>query len=158
MNPRDLIRIAKQLASGTVGGRRGRPRQTELRRAVSAAYYALFHALALSCANLLSGTDRSRPSWEQIYRGLEHGHARNQCNDQSGMTAFPVDIRYFGRRFVYTQGLRQHADYSPDASYSRRWVMQLIDETETALSSFENATNTDRRAFAIHVLVRRRRE
>ena len=158
MNPRDLIRIAKQLASGAVGGRRGRPRQTELRRAVSAAYYALFHALALSCANLLSGTDRSRPSWEQIYRGLEHGHARNQCNDQSGMTAFPVDIRYFGRRFVYTQGLRQHADYLPDASYSRRWVMQLIDETETALSSFENATNADRRAFAIHVLMRRRRE
>ena len=158
MNPRDLIRIAKQLASGAVRGRRGRPRQTELRRAVSAAYYALFHALALSCANLLSGTDRSRPSWEQIYRGLEHGHARNQCNDQSGMTAFPVDIRYFGRRFVYTQGLRQHADYLPDASYSRRWVMQLIDETETALSSFENATNADRRAFAIHVLMRRRRE
>ena len=158
MNPRDLIRIARQLASGAVGGRRGRPRQTELRRAVSAAYYALFHALALSCANLLSGTDRSRPSWEQTYRGLDHGHARNQCNDQSGMTALPADIRNFGRRFVYAQSKRQQADYSPTSTYSRRWVMQLIDENETALSAFENATSPDRRAFAIHVLMRRRRE
>ena len=44
MNPRDLIKIARQLASGAVDGNRGRPRQAELRRAVSAAYYALFHA------------------------------------------------------------------------------------------------------------------
>ena len=41
MNPHDLIRIARHLASGAVGGIRGRPRQAELRRAVSAAYYAL---------------------------------------------------------------------------------------------------------------------
>ena len=47
MNPQDLLRIAEELARGAIGGGRGRPRQAELRRAISAAYYALFHTLAL---------------------------------------------------------------------------------------------------------------
>lgn len=59
MNPRHLIRIARQLASGVVSGSRGRPRQAELRRAMSAAYYALFHALAYCCADRLAGSGRT---------------------------------------------------------------------------------------------------
>ena len=58
MNPDDLIRIAEHLASGGVRGRIGRPVQAELRRAVSATYYALFHALARCCANMLVGVQR----------------------------------------------------------------------------------------------------
>ena len=159
MNPRDLLRIARQLASGAVAGRRGRPRQAELRRAMSAAYYALFHVLALCCANRLAGptrTNRNELAWRQTYRALEHGHARNQCDNQSAMRAFPAEIRAFARRFVYMQGQRQHADYSPVATYSRRWVMQTIDEAEEALIPFEGANSADRRAFAIHVLFRHR--
>ena len=161
MNPRDLIRIARQLASGVTGGRRGRPRQAELRRAVSAAYYALFHHLALCCADRLAGStraNRNESAWRQTYRALEHGHARNQCDNQSAMRAFPAEIRVFARRFVYMQGQRQQADYSPTATYSRRWVMQIVDETEEALTSLESSSSTDRRAFAIHVLFRRRSE
>lgn len=73
MNPRDLIRIARQLASGAVGGNRGRPRQAELRRAVSAAYYAMFHALALSGANTLAGStraNRSQRAWNTATPGI----------------------------------------------------------------------------------------
>ena len=32
----------------------GRPRQSDLKRAISTAYYALFHALALMCADILA--------------------------------------------------------------------------------------------------------
>ena len=161
MNPRDLIRIARQLASGAVGGNRGRPRQAELRRAISAAYYALFHALAFCCADRLAGSTRSNRSesaWRQAYRALEHGHARNQCDSQSAMSVFPPEIQYFGRRFVFMQGQRQLAEYSPSASFSRGWVVQAINETEDAIDAFESAPNSDRRAFAIHVLFRPRRD
>ena len=161
MNPRDLIRIARQLASGAASGNRGRPRQAELRRAVSAAYYALFHALAHCCADRLAGSTRvgrSEAAWMQTYRALEHGHARNQCNDASIMSAFPSEIQNFGRRFVFMQRQRQQADYSPNATYSRLWVMQAVDETEDIITAFESAPSTDRRAFAIHVLFRRRPE
>ena len=161
MNPRDLIRIARQLASGAVGENRGRPRQAELRRAVSTAYYALFHALALCCAERLAGSTRAsrmNPGWSQTYRALEHGHARNQCDNQSAMSAFPAEIQNFGQWFVLMQRQRQQADYSPSATFSRDRVIQLINETEDAIIALENAPGSDRRAFAIHVLFRRRPE
>ena len=158
MNPRDLIRIARQLASGSVGGSRGRPRQAELRRAVSATYYSLFHALALCVANILAGSDRNRPSWQQAYRALEHGHVRNQCNDRSAMGSFPPEIRYFGNSFVSMQDQRQQADYSPNATFDRDRVLQLINESEDAISALESAPAPDRRAFALHVLLRRHRQ
>ncbi len=56
------------------------------------------------------------------------------------------------------QGQRQLAEYSPSASFSRGWVVQAINETEDAIDAFESAPNSDRRAFAIHVLFRPRRD
>ena len=158
MNPRDLIRIARQLASGAAGENRGRPRQAELRRAVSATYYALFHALAHCCANRLAGSTRTGAAWIQTYRALEHGHARNQCNDQSAMSVLPAEIQDFGKRFVFMQRQRQQADYSPSATFARDRVIQLITEAEGAITDLESAPNADRRAFALHVLLRRRPE
>lgn len=157
MNPRHLIRIARQLASGAAGGNRGRPRQAELRRAVSAAYYALFHALAHCCANRLAGADRDGTAWIQTYRALDHGHARNQCDNRSAMGAFPTEIQTFGRYFAFMQRQRQQADYSPDTTFARERVLQLIDESENAITALEVASSGDRRAFALHVLLRRQR-
>ena len=56
------------------------------------------------------------------------------------------------------QRQRQLADYFPIARFSRLWVMQAVGETEDIITAFENAPNADRRAFAIHVLFRRRPE
>lgn len=158
MNPRHLIRIVRELASGAVSGSRGRPRQAELRRAMSAAYYALFHTLAHCCADRLAGSGRAGAAWIQTYRALEHGHARNQCDNRSAMSAFPPEIQSFGRRFVFMQRQRQQADYSPDVTFSRGRVVQFINETEDTITAFESAPNPDRRAFALHVLLRRRPE
>ena len=161
MNPRDLIRVARLLASGSAGERRGRPRQAELRCAVSAAYYALFHALANSCANTLVGStraNRDQPAWRQTYRALEHGHARRQCNNRSAMRRFPAGVRYFGRVFADMQQRRHLADYDPDATFSRSDVIQFIDEAESAIALFESVSPATRRPFSIHVLLRPRRD
>lgn len=159
MDPDDLLRIAEGLARGALGSGIGRPRQAELRRAVSAAYYAMFHTLARCGADLLVGTtraSRSQPAWRQTYRALEHGHARSQCNNRAVMSAFPQDIRNFGELFVYMQGQRQSADYDPDASFSRSYVIQLISETARFIVRFNAADARDRRAFAVFVLFRLR--
>ena len=161
MNPDDLIRIARHLAAGGVGGRRGRPRQAELRRAVSAAYYALFHVLARCCADTLVGSSparRRQPAWERAYRSLQHTFAKDQCNNQNEMRQFPLEIQDFGRRFVAIQRYRHQADYAPEATFSRSQVLELIDEGETAIADFGNAAAMDRRAFAVHVLFRSRRD
>ena len=157
VSPRDLIGVARHLVTRGVSEGMGRPRQAELRRAVSAAYYALFHALALSCATTLVGSAprvRGQLAWRRAYRALEHGHARAQCENRSGMVTFPTDLQVLGRQFVDTQQQRHRADYDPLVSFSRSEVLNLITETESVIARFENTSASHRRPFAIHVLLR----
>ena len=159
MDPHDLLQIATGLARGAISGGMGRPRQAELRRAISAAYYALFHTLALCGANTLVGTMRTsqnRPAWIQVYRALEHGYARNQCNNRETLSRFSQDIQSFASLFVYMQRYRQTADYAPDVSFSRSEVVQLIDETARIITRFDNVDTVERRAFAVLILFRLR--
>ena len=158
MNPHDLLRAAYQLALEPSAGR---PRQANLRRALSTAYYALFHALANCCADMLAGStraSRSQRAWRQTYRALEHGLAKNQCLNQSVMNQFPTEIQIFGSAFAYMQAQRHIADYDPDPEYifTRSKTLKLIEESEQAIHEFENAPISDCRAFAIYVLLRLR--
>ena len=157
MNPYDLIRIAEHLASGAIRDGRGRPVQAELRRAVSTAYYAMFHALALCCANMLVGTTRARRSqqaWRQVYRALEHGYARNQCSNRGMLSRFPQQIQDFGELFTVMQRQRQDADYDPDAEFFRSGVQAFIDETKRGVTQLGESDARDQRAFAVYVLFR----
>ena len=156
MNPEDLIRIARGLAGGSIGGNIGRPRQAELRRAVSAAYYALFHALARCCADTLVGAtpaSRSQTAWTQTYRALEHGYAKNQCV-RPAINGFPPEIRAFGRAFSEMQRNRNVADYATESALSRAETMRLIDWTEDVIADFATVPAADRRAFSVYVLLR----
>ncbi len=148
------------MAAGGVGSGIGRPRQDDLCRAVSCAYYAMFHALAVCCADTLIGATRARRSqeaWRRTYRALEHGHAKNQCANARMLSGFPSEIQEFGELFVYMQRRRHTADYDPDAKFSRSNVIQFIDDTEGVITRFETVDTRDRRAFAVFVLLRNRR-
>ena len=75
--------------------------QASLRRAISTAYYAVFHSLARIAADLIVGTDRNE-AWHQAHRALEHGSAKNACLNARGnakiSTGNPrvrVCVRYF---------------------------------------------------------------
>jgi hypothetical protein len=160
VNPDDLIAIARNLAAGKVGGRRGRPKQSELRRAVSTAYFALFHILARCCADKLVGSTpakRRQSAWHLAYRALEHGRAKNQCEKQE-MQLFPTGIQDFGEWFVEMQRSRHRADYAPEATFSRSQVLQQIDESEKAMTGFRSTATMDQRAFAVHVLFKPRND
>ena len=135
----------------------GRPRQAELRRAVSAAYYALFHTLANSCADLLVGTkaaNRSDQAWRQAYRSIDHGHVKRQCTERRPkrvLRRFPADIQDFAAHFVKMQNQRHLADYDPFEYYKRSPVSQLIEETKVAIDQFNQADRKDRVAFLVFV-------
>ena len=55
MNPYDSMEVARALAEPGDAP----PTQARLRRAISTAYYAMFHCLATSAANLFIGVARS---------------------------------------------------------------------------------------------------
>jgi uncharacterized protein (UPF0332 family) len=151
---RDLIVTARRLARANPK----RPRQADLRRAVSTAYYAAFHALARECADRFVGTGRgrSRAAWRQTYRSLEHGFAKDACKQTENL-GFPLSITDFAEAFVQLQEERHRADYDPDARYTRAEVQVLIVLAEQAATSLRNAPMNDRTAFAVLVLTRRRR-
>ncbi len=109
-----------------------KPKQASLRRAVSAAYYALFHLLTADGARRLSPT---RPDGLRslIQRAFNHGEMRRVCksiadkhkaaikNGQASrhpsfgrpLITFPLDPSLFAvvQAFVDLQEARNEADY-----------------------------------------------
>ena len=159
MDPHDLLSIAERLASGGLGIRRGRPRQSELRRAVCAAYYALFHTLAACCADLFIGASpavRKGPAWERAYRALNHGFAKDQFRNTAQMSQLSRPLLDFALQFVIMQSERERADYSPNSEFSRFQVLQSIVECRQKIEDFNAVKQLERRAFAAHALWRSR--
>ena len=149
--PMDYIAMATRFAKGEGSTR---PRQFDLRRAVSITYYALFHAMCLNNADLLVGkasTNRSAPAWRQAYRAANHGMVRAACENQGVMERFPREIQLFGYEFVDAQRRRHSADYDPEPVYSRSLVLEDIDTVTTVIEDFKKAPVKDRRAFAAWV-------
>ena len=157
MEPKDFIAIAE----GLVPTGQGAPNRSHLRRAVSTAYYALFHCLARSCADTLiggSGAVRKTDAWILTYRALNHGSAKQRCRDEKSLAQFPPGIRAFAETFAQMQERRRRADYAPDEILQKSEVMRSIQEAKDAIAIFEHAPSTTRRAFAAYVLFKSRRD
>ena len=148
MTPHGLMEAAHALAE--------RPTQARLRRAVSTVYYAMFHSLAATAADLLAGEARN-PAWHRVCRSLEHGQARRACQQARAMGEFPADIRKFARMFVESQEARQQADYALDRkAYVASVVLEHIDSVEQVIARFEHVDADSRRNFVVHVLFKQR--
>lgn len=145
MKPTDFLVTAEDLLSGT-----SKPRQTNLRRACSSTYYALFHTLCDCCAGTLVGVKTKR-AWAEAYRFLDHGPTKNKCNDQKVMKLFPPEIQDFANMFSAMQIKRHDADYDPTAFFYKSEVEADITAAKGAIIAFKNANLSDRRAFAAHI-------
>ena len=151
MKPLDLMEAARGLADLSPR----RPSQANLRRAVSTAYYALFHCLAACAANTLIGRARNA-AWHQTYRALEHGKARRACENKAALAALPFEVRRFADVFAALQKARQQADYALDVRHEKAGVRAAIDAVEDAIVAFEQVDVRHRRTFIAQVLFRRR--
>ena len=130
---KDLLETARQLLGA--GQQRGRPRQTNLRRAISTAYYAVFHALCRMCADAFVGTKQgTHQAWRQVYRGLEHGSTKGKCAHGYFKNNFPKGAIKFCFIFTHLQEKRHEADYDPFARFLRSDVEEAITLAETAIS------------------------
>ena len=150
----DLLDIARRLAEGS-------PTQTDLRRAVSSVYYAVFHDVCQSNADTLVGDDsldRDQMAWRQAYRALEHGYARRRCQQVQRSDRFEPPIQRLAEFFVVMQDLRHRADYDPDTSFVQREVLVAISEASNHIAAFRAVAARERRAFAVYVLMRERQD
>ena len=160
MNPHELLRTARHLASAGSGPNAGQPSQTDLRRAVSAAYYAMFHALALSCANSLIGSSRrhrNRLAWQLVYRSLEHSPVKDRFS-RSEMVEFAPGARTFAATFADLRLQRQIADYEPapdrgTASFYRSATLELVAEAAQAIHALNSVDLRGQQDFAVYTLL-----
>ena len=130
-----------------------------LKRAVSTAYYAMFHALCESNADALVGaspTGQDFVIWAQTYRALDHGQAKNRLLSYRRESP-ATEIREFASAFGDLQEQRLAADYNPRSVFTRSQVVGLIDLAEAVTNAFGNLTARQRRLLATHLLVARSR-
>ena len=144
----ELVAVARTLAGG-------HPSQAALRRAVSTAYYALFHAFSHDAATLLAGAQKS-DTWQRVYRSLDHKLAKEACL-LIRPPAFSADIKRCAERFVALQKKRHDADYDPIIRFHPAGVLADIASAEFALANYFRCAEVERRAFAAHLLFKPRK-
>lgn len=100
IRPDGLLEHAAQLAAGP-----GRPREADLRRGISAAYYAVFHDLTGRAARHLAGSfpretqNEIRRAWShgEIARLAKHVVDRSNTLEREPDAPLPVSLKKYGR-------------------------------------------------------------
>ena len=129
------------------------------RRAVSTAYYAVFHALAKSCASiLLPSVDRQSDAYQRVYRALDHGPLKAAFAAGAGPLKDRGPLQKIGEMVVQLQSERHRADYMPPskAFFSPNEAEELIGPARKAVTEIEALNNKDRVALATWLLFKSR--
>ena len=142
----DLIEQAEHLAKRE----HTRPRQASLRRALSTAYYALFHLLISDAAlKLIPNVPANLRN--QATRALAHGEMKNACKQIKQRSEIftvllsqPVEpeISVVATTFIELQEMRHAADYDLAQTFDRLTVLTLIEQTKDAMSGWRKVRNT----------------
>ena len=154
----DAARILAEVDEGSTG--RGRPRQVRLRRAVSTAYYAMFHAVCASNADALIGATPSiqgTEPWSHAYRAPDHRPIKNRLEEYGKKSGIHPAISAFASTFGILQEQRFDTDYDPQKAFTRREVDRLINRAEAATATFVMVPLQDRRDLAAYLVLFRKR-
>lgn len=123
------------------------------RRAVSSAYYAMFHALAKSCTEcLLPGTNPGSDEYIRVYRALNHKPLRDAFRLSPLKEA--LALRSIGTILAELQSAREDADYSPPGNhlFPLASARDLVAKARRAVSDLDKLTEEERRALATCLL------
>lgn len=125
------------------------------RRAVSTAYYAVFHSLAKTCAETLL-SDAITDEYVRVYRALDHGLLRSAFSQ--GPLRERTTFREIGNIVTLLQSERHKADYLPptEGLFGGQQARQLVDQARDVVGRIENLSLADRRVLATHLLFKAR--
>lgn len=128
------------------------------RRAVSTAYYSVFHSLAKLCADHLLPISRTSEEYVRVYRALEHGSLKNAFSAQDSPLKKRTNLRTIGDLTVRLQSERRRADYLPPIRnvFPRGKAEDLIDQARQAVSLIESLGEQDRDTLAAYLLFKNR--
>ena len=160
----ELLRSAAKLLAGAPAEP---PSQSDLRRVVSTAYYALFHRILREGADRLAKADPDEggsKAWSLVYRAYSHGLMADRC----GQIAQPPPPLVSGDFTAATQELanlfralqreRHQADYDPLARFEVSFVAGRIAAVVDALRCLDAMAADEATLFVAFLLFGARRQ
>jgi uncharacterized protein (UPF0332 family) len=135
---RDLLQQARSLVSKEPR----RPKQASLRRAVSAAYYALFHLLISESSRLLIAKQNLKELRTVVSRAFVHEEMKKASQAfafgllptalKTIVGVIPSTLKQIADTFVELQEARYEADYDVGKTFTRSEVLELVRRAEDA--------------------------
>jgi hypothetical protein len=166
LNPQHLFEQAERLVEPPPAGP---PRQVDVRRAISSAYYGVFHAaLAAAADEFIGATVRSDPRYGLVYRSVDHKALAEVCTEvgrarrspryarYSPQHGFGDDIQVFSSIVLDLQEKRHAANYDPMMRVTTADAKLAVSIGRTALERFRNASAANRKSFLALLLFRPR--
>lgn len=157
LNPDHLFEQAEKLIAPPPNGP---PRQVDLRRAISSAYYGLFHFALMSVADEFVGiTQRASRRYALVYRSIDHRTLKNLCSEARRPTpspryapyipanGFDGNIQAFAAAVVGLQEKRHLADYNPQTRFRTIDAEFAIGTAQDAVRHFKRVNAEQRKSF-----------
>ncbi len=161
----DLKKQARQLATREPK----RPRQASLWRAVSTAYYGLFHLLVADSSRLLlAGQDRqhlrdtlsrafAHADMKKVAQQFATNRVQGKIAPALGNNQIPVRLQDVAQAFVDLQQARHEADYDVSRRFTRSETLDLIDQADQAFIDWsQTRRDPAAEAFMLSLLVSNR--
>ena len=147
-----------------------KPKQVNLRRAISSAYYAVFHYLIDESCRIQFGASHAQTPYRNVLaRAFAHNVMKAACAGFSGGTLktavikglprdpggnYPIQdaIQEIAAAFAEMQEKRNLADYDRSERFKRSDVFMLIEDARKAVSKFTLLPMSDDKRFFLACL------
>lgn len=146
LGPTDLLSAARLLTDGEAAT------EAHFRRAISTAYYALFHhVLRAGAERFLKDGKTDGAAYSVLYRGFSHGRMKAVCESLNASTlnrtfarqfrraSVSAEMRTFANIFLALQEWRQLADYDPLLDFAKSDAETCIQDARVAMATFDRA-------------------
>ena len=148
--PSELFAVAQHLIIASEGSPAA---DAMLRRAVSAASYAVFHAILRAAATRFAGAGgEGTAGFAVIYRGFDHGQMKEvtaalvrptvpeRYRNALRRRAVSRDMQDFATHFGPLEEARHLADYDPSAVFTPITASAVVDYAQAALQAFDRTS------------------
>ena len=149
---------------------RKKPKQANLRRAVSSAYYAMFHCLVHEACCVQFGTQHAQAAFRHVIaRAFVHSVMKQACasfrggtlkdsvkkglpTDAAGNYVVHASIQKVASTFVELQEKRHLADYDLTERFNRSEVLALVEQAKARVEQFARLPSSDDKSFFLACL------
>ena len=125
------------------------PSREAIHRAISTAYYAVFHAISAVNADARHGVPTNRTTaqaWTHTYRQMRHGSATKRLSQY--LFSLTQDARLLANGFINLKTARETADYDPNRVMTVGDANFWIGQARAALIAMQAMTAADRQTFS----------